>query len=100
MGGEIGMRLPTFALFIILSSGIFLMAGLLFLSTQSTLAHGNTALTTILNILAVGGIPFLAGMLVSWQLHHILRGIAVTLLVGLMGLSGAVILTFLFGPIS
>jgi hypothetical protein len=51
-------------------------------------------------MLGVGVIPFLAGMLVSWQLGDIPRGIAITLLVGWMGVFGAVILTFMFGHVA
>jgi hypothetical protein len=58
MGGKSGMRLPTFTLFIILSSGIFLMAGILFLINREPIANSGSALTPMMNILGTGVIPF------------------------------------------
>jgi hypothetical protein len=74
------------------------MIGLLVSSAWLTYHGQASRLTDVLNVLAYAGIPFLVGVLVSWQWRHIPRGIATTFLIGLMGATWANVWALSFEP--
>jgi hypothetical protein len=74
------------------------MFGLLVWSAWLTYHGQASRLTDVLNVLGYAGIPFLVGVLVSWQWRDVPRGIATTFLIGLMGATWASVWALSFGP--
>jgi len=79
------MRARRSQLLLVMFGSPLLMCGLLSWSLWLTLHGGASRFTDVLNVLGYGGIPFLVGVLVSWQWRDLRRAIATTCVIGLMG---------------
>jgi hypothetical protein len=79
------MRARLSSVLLVLFGSTLLMCGLLAWSLWLTFHGGASRFTDVLNVLGYGGIPFLVGVLVSWQRRDIPRAVATTCVIGLMG---------------
>jgi hypothetical protein len=79
------MRARLSCALLVLFGGPLLMCGLLVWSLWLTFHGGASRFTDVLNVLGYAGIPFLVGVLVSWQWRDIPRAVATTYVIGLMG---------------
>jgi hypothetical protein len=79
------MRARLSAVLVVMFGSPVLMCGLLVWSLWLTFHGEASRVTDVLNVLGYGGIPFVVGVLVSWQWQDIPRGIVTTVVIGLMG---------------